>query len=411
MDLKPIFINVNILSLSNLFIVLFQLLTYPLIIKKYGLNLMGILIFSQNIFLFLNLIINGGLNIIGLRVLNIFNTSYKKNKVNELLSSIIIIKVFLSILLYILITIFLIIANSKEFYLLYYLSFLIIIGEVFNFNFFYQNTNKFKFVSILNIISKTLSTISVFIFLKFNFSFVFLPFISNIGIILYSCMILYNLRKFHNFHFFIPKFKTVLKYFKLGNKFLLSNISTVALNYLSKLLIGIYISPSSLVSYDFFEKILNFLKGIISNIEQVILPILIKNKSVKKLNFYLKITILVFLFLVSIFIINSNSLTILFLGVEIDKPYLNSFIILVSIIPFIFSTFYCHIYLLAWKYDNKFFQIKYTSFLFYLVVLFFMFFINKNNLYYITLTYEILIALYSFYIFNSLNKYKLNEIY
>jgi O-antigen/teichoic acid export membrane protein len=224
-------------------------------------------------------------------------------------------------------------------------------------------------------------------------------------------MILYNLRKFHNFHFFIPKFKTVLKYFKLGNKFLLSNISTVALNYLSKLLIGIYISPSSLVSYDFFEKILNFLKGIISNIEQVILPILIKNKSVKKLNFYLKITILVFLFLVSIFIINSNSLTILFLGVEIDKPYLNSFIILVSIIPFIFSTFYCHIYLLAWKYDNKFFQIKYTSFLFYLVVLFFMFFINKNNLYYITLTYEILIALYSFYIFNSLNKYKLNEIY
>jgi len=409
-DFKSVFININILSLSNFIIVLFQLLTYPLIIKKYGLNLMGVFIFSQNIFLFLNLFINGGLNIIGLRLLYLFNITSKKTKINELLTSICIIKFVLTILIYILMSIFFILSNHNDFYLVYYLSFLILIGEVFNFNFYYQYINNFKFISFINLFSKLFSTISLFIFLKYNFPFVFLPLISNIGIIFYILIILFNLRKYHKIKIVIPKFKTALKYFLLANKFLLSNISTVALNYLSKLLIGIFISPISLVLYDFFEKILNFLKGIVSNIEQILLPILIKNKDIKKFNSFLKITVMMFLFLTLIFIINSNKLTIIFLGTKIEKPFFNSFIVLFSIVPFVFSTFYCHIFLLAWKFDKYFFKIRYYSILIYIAVVILLIIINNEALYYVAIIFETLIALYSFYIFNFLKKNRLNEI-
>ncbi len=278
---KTLLSNFFSLSVLQAFTYILPLLTLPYLTKVLGIENFGLVMFAQSFIMFFNVFVDYGFNLSATKEVSIHRNN--KEKLTEIFSSVLTIKVILLVVSFVILSIIVFsfdkFSNNWE---LYYFTFLTVIGQAIFPIWYFQGLEMMKYITIVNITSKLLFTMAIFIFIKVGSDYILVPIFNGLGFIIGGIISQYIIfKKFHqnlNFHNMNLK-----KHFKNGLHVFLSISSSTVLSATPILLIGTFLDYTTVGYYSAYEKIISAIKSFFYIINQTFFPrlskIFIENKN------------------------------------------------------------------------------------------------------------------------------------
>lgn len=248
------------------------LLTLPYLVRILGAEKFGILAFATAIIGYFIVLTDYGFNFTATREISL--NSENIEKLNEIFSSVMIIKFILFVISLLLLTILIIFFekfNTDP--LLYYLTFGTVLGQVLFPIWFFQGIEQMKYITIINIVAKLLFTIAIFVFVKHSSDYLLVPLLTSLGAIFAGLYSLYLIRKNFNIKFKFQKLNIILSYLNGGsNLFFTSTLSNLLVS--SGTIILSFVSTNTVVGYySAVEKLFRAIIGLFAPITQALYPI------------------------------------------------------------------------------------------------------------------------------------------
>jgi PST family polysaccharide transporter len=308
---KSIVANFSYLSAFQLFNILLPLVIYPYLIRVLGTETYGVVIFSQAIIMYFSMLINFGFNISATKDV----AEYRKNpkKLNEIVSTVFIIKAFLWIFSFIiLVGLILFIPSLQKHWLLFIFSFGITFNELLFPQWFFQGIEKMKYITIINITSKILFTFLIFLYVKNEQDYLLVPLFQSMGAFIGGVIAIYVVLVKEKISIGLQKI-TIVKYYFLESLPLFISAASVQIYVnANKILVGAFLGMTEVAYYDLGEKVLRLIKTPVGMLGQAAFPSLAIQKSVKKINNVMKVGIFITsVLIILVFIFSDLIVTIL----------------------------------------------------------------------------------------------------
>jgi O-antigen/teichoic acid export membrane protein len=277
---KILLSNLGYLSIIKLINLVIPLLIFPYLIRVLGKENYGLVIYTESILTYFVIIINYGFNLSATKEIAINRSN--KSKVNEIISSVYILKFLLLLLsITVLIILSLFFDILKENSLLLTFTTAICIYEFLNPIWYFQGVEKLKPITIINFISKIIFVTLIFLLIKQPRQYILVPLINGFSTIIPLMIILYILYKKEKIKVYVPQKKILVKYFKEGSLYFTSSISIQVFTNTNRFIIGSFIGLDKLAIYDIVEKFIRILSVPTSMLRQVLLPYVSLNKDKK----------------------------------------------------------------------------------------------------------------------------------
>lgn len=262
------FISLFILQGMNY---LLPLITFPYLVKVLGVENFGVLAFSTAVTAYFGMITDYGFNITATRDISIHKVN--NQKVIEIFSSVIIIKILLGIIsfftLYILVNS---IDSWKKYQEIYYLTFGTVIGQIFLPIWFYQGIEKMKFFSIFNVIAKIIATIAIFIFVKNENDSYIVPLANSSAMIISGIFSFWLISKHFKVNFSFQKLVILKTYFVESWHVFISNFFGNFYRNFNILALGFFASELIVGYYAIAEKIIKIIQMAQEIVGNVLFP-------------------------------------------------------------------------------------------------------------------------------------------
>ena len=335
-DKKRLLSNFFSLSVLQIFTYVLPLLTLPYLVRVLGAEKFGLVMFAQAFIIFFNILVDYGFNLSATREISVNRES--KEKLTEIFSSVMSIKfVLIGIsfaILSLVILLFEKFSNNND---LYYLTFLWVIGQALFPVWYFQGLEKMKYITIVNITSKLIFTIAIFIFIQDESDYILVPVLNGLGFIIGGLLSLRIVCKDFKQEFKIQSFEVLTFYFKDSSQFFLSRLSSVGYSNINTFLAGILLSPVFVTYYYLADKAVSVILALFTPIVQTVYPYLAKKFSFIFLVKLLSILMIVSLVVVSLGYLFSDLISIILFD-EINIIFTNLFYVILPIIPI--STLY-----------------------------------------------------------------------
>jgi len=331
------FIALSILQGANYIL---PLITLPYLVRVLGPEKYGLIAFAQAFIQYFNILTDYGFNLSATREVSIHRDN--KEKLSEIFSSVMIIKFALLILSFIIMTI--IVFSFEKFrkdWLVYYLTFGMVVGQVLFPVWFFQGMERMKYITILNITAKLIFTVSIFVFVHRVSDYIYVPLLNSLGFCIAGILALWIVFKNFNISFKIPGLITINHQLKEGWYIFISTIAISLYTNFNTFILGLFTNNTIVGYYSAAEKIVKAVQGLLSPISQTIYPYiskLVKESKERGLKFIQKVAFLIggisFLLSLSLFIF-ADLIVKLLLG----NQYTESVIVLkiLSFLPFIIA--------------------------------------------------------------------------
>ena len=282
----------NFLSLATLqgANYILPLITLPYLVRVLGIEYFGLLAFATAMIGYFNVITDYGFMLSATREISIHRDN--KDKVIEIFSNVMIIKTILLLSTFLLMT--LIVFSFEKFskdWFVYYLTFGMVIGQTLFPVWFFQGMEKMKYITYLNILSKTIFTSTIFIFVQEPNDYYLVPLLSSIGLITAGIYSLFSIHNHFDIKFRFQNVLTIKRYFKEGWSIFLVDFLPNFYNNFSTFFLGFFVSLEIVGFYSLAAKLIDVLNNFIFVIRNATYPYLVKHKS--KISKISKITILV----------------------------------------------------------------------------------------------------------------------
>lgn len=268
---KTLVENFSYLSILQIFSLAVPLITYPYLIITLGLDKYGLVVFAQVSIGYLLTIVNFGFNISGIREVSLHRN--KKDKLIEIVSSIIIIKVFLALVcllfLYCILTIFIEDENYKNIFLL---SFWVCLYDITFPKWYFEGTEKMKFITIIILVERLLYICLVFIVIKNSSDYLKLPLISGISALVTSIIPIVIIQYKHEIMFKWQGIDILKSYIIKSYEIFISDIIQKVYTSSNKIIIGAFLGMSEVAIYDLADKVVQILKLPQSVLGQILFP-------------------------------------------------------------------------------------------------------------------------------------------
>lgn len=263
---KSNFLSLSVLQILNMFL---PLLILPFLVRKLGLENFGLLIFSQVFIAYFNLIIDYGFNISATREISTHKDD--KEYVSKVFFSVFFIKIFLLLISTILITIIIFSFELfKENYLLHYISFSMIIGQMLFPVWYFQGIENMKMIAILNVIIKAIYTIMIFLFISSSEDLLYVAGFNSASFILVGIIAFFMASK--NLNFVSLDYNYIKSFFKESTTIFVSNFFSSMYSISNSFLLGIFTNNTLVGIYGSFEKIITALKSLYFPLYQALFP-------------------------------------------------------------------------------------------------------------------------------------------
>lgn len=288
---KSLISNFSYLVILNLINIILPLITIPYLLFVLGKETYGLIIFVQTFVGYFLVLINFGFNLSATKEVSI--NSSNKEKLSEIVSSIMIIKGFFFFLsLIIMCLIFFIWNPSNSFILLSFLMMYLCLYEWIFPIWYFQGIEKMKYITFINLFSKLFFFILIFMVVKEKKDYLLIPVINGIGFLIAGLISLYIVFISHQIRFRWQNIN-VLSYYINESKFLfLGNIAGKVKLMSNRILIGLFIGMSSVAIYDIVDKLKDVSIVFLQLIVEVMFPKFAKAKDPKLVKKTLKLLVI-----------------------------------------------------------------------------------------------------------------------
>ncbi|ACD67010.1 polysaccharide biosynthesis protein [Sulfurihydrogenibium sp. YO3AOP1] len=298
------FLSLSVLQIANYIL---PLITLPYLVRVLGPEKFGLIAFSQAFIGYFMILTDYGFNLSATRDISINREN--KEKVSEIFSSVMIIKLALMIISLILMSIIIFYFEKfRQNWIVYYLTFGMVVGQVLFPTWFFQGMEKMKYITFLNILAKVIFTVAIFVFVKEASDYLYVPLLNSLGFIIAGILGLWIV--FRNFEagFKFVSLKELKRQLKEGLYIFISEISGNIYGRGTIIIIGLVSNNTIVGYYSVAERVMKAVAGLSQPFAQALYPYVMRTKfnsfkTVFKYSFIVSLFISIFLYLFSEIII------------------------------------------------------------------------------------------------------------
>ncbi len=309
---KEIIANFGSLYIIQIANIVFPLITLPYLVRVLGIANFGLVTFAQVFLGYFVILVDFGFELSATRLISIHRDD--KEKITRIFSAIMLIKVFLLVLSFlILLLLVYLIPKFNSDPLLYLYMFGIVIGQGLFPVWFFQGMQKMKYITFLNLITKTLFLVLVFVFIRSSQDYLSYPILISLGYIVIVPISFWLIKKEFGIKWQMPYQEDVLFHFKESSHFFISRVSVSIYERSSIFILGLVTNDTITGYYAVADKLRAALQALYSPISRVLYPYIATERNLKLYKkLFLYINILNILGLIVLFVFAPYILDLLF---------------------------------------------------------------------------------------------------
>ncbi|MPL77455.1 putative O-antigen transporter [bioreactor metagenome] len=293
-DGKVLVENFAYLTLLQVAGYIFPLITLPYLARVIGVDSFGKIAFAAAIIGWFQTVADWGFNYTATR--DVAKNREDKEKVSQIFSNVLWARCILTLFSFILLIILiLLVPKFQEISLLLLITFLMIPGHILFPDWFFQAMEKMKYITILNLISKLLFTIAVFVFIKEKSDFILQPLFVSLGFVVSGIIAMYYILVRWEIKLQKPNIKEIRLTIKNSTDIFINNLMPNLYNSFSTFLLGMFGGAVSNGKLDAGSKFIGLGQQFITIISRTFFPYL--SRKIDRHNLYAKINIYISLFL------------------------------------------------------------------------------------------------------------------
>jgi len=357
-DGRTLVANFSYLTLLQVAGYIFPLITMPYLARVIGVEGFGKIAFASAIIVWFQTVSDWGFNFTATR--DVAKNRDNKEKVSEIFSNVLWARCILTVVSFLLLVItILLIPKFKENASLILVTFLLVPGHIMFPDWFFQAVERMKYITILNLLSKLLFTIVVFVFIKEKSDYILQPLFTSLGYLISGIIAMYLIINKWGVKLKRPLFREILKTIKGSTDVFINNIMQNLYNSFSVMLLGFFGGPVSNGLLDAGSKFVAIVQQFMSVISRTFFPFLSrridKHTLYSKFSFFIALLFTVLLFIFAPIIIK------LFFTQEFNDAILVLRIMSFSILFLSLSNIYGTNYMIIQGYEKQLRNITFIS--------------------------------------------------
>lgn len=287
-DGRTLVANFGYLSLLQVASYVFPLITMPYLARVIGAEGFGKIAFAAAIMVWFQTIADWGFNYTATR--DVAKNRDDKEKVSEIFSNVLWARILLMFVSFVVLSVcVLIIPKLRENSDVIMISFLMIPGHIMFPDWFFQAMERMKYITILNIVSKTLFTVAIFLFIKERQDYILQPLFTSLGFVISGIIAMYYILVKWKIRLRISSFKTVLRTIKSSTDVFINNIIPNLYNAFSIVLLGFIGGNVANGLYDAGVKFTNIVQQFLLILSRTFFPFL--SRRIDKHSIYARLNI------------------------------------------------------------------------------------------------------------------------
>lgn len=254
-------------------------ITLPYVARIFTVEKFGLIFYAQVLMDYFWRLVMFGFDLSGTRTIAVNSDNHEK--VNKTFNSILFIQIiFLFIGFLILSGITLFIPKFREDWLIYHLTYISLIGQVCLVTWFYQGMQRMKFITILNIITRSLFLIFIFMFIKQPQDYILYPLFNSTSYIITGLISIIFIRKVFKIKIQIPSFNELWSTLKYSSEFFLTKIAISLYRQTNAFIIGLVCTTTAVAYYVAADKIFWAVLSLYFTFINALFPYMSKNKDI-----------------------------------------------------------------------------------------------------------------------------------
>ncbi len=272
------FFSLSVLQALNYIL---PLITLPYLVRVLGPEKYGLISFAQAFIGYFIILTDYGFGLSATREISINREN--KEKVSEIFSSVMIIKIFLGVLSFVILGLVLLsVPKFGNEWLLYIFTFGTVLGNILFPVWFFQGMENMKWITILNVIARGIFTVLIFVFVHKESDYLNVAIINSLGLIIAGIISLIIVFKNFKVKFIFPKLESIKNQLKEGWHIFISNIAISLYTVSNTFILGLFTNNTIVGYYSGAEKIIKAVLGLLNPVSQTIFPYLSKLVSESK---------------------------------------------------------------------------------------------------------------------------------
>lgn len=340
---------------------LVPLVTIPYLVRTLDIELYGVISLAFAVIIYFQVLTDWGFNNVGVREIANAGTHTEKELIfNEIQSTKIALLLFSLIIFIVIIFSFNIFRNHWQVYLYY---FGVIIGQVFFPIYYFHGIQEMKYLTIINVVSKTISTLLIFLFVRDSVDYYKVPIFYSIGFIISALYSHYLLIFKFKIKYEISNFESIKKQLKNGLYVFLSELKITLFTNTNIVILGFFVGNISVGYFNSAEKFARALGNIQTPFSNTLFPYISKKVNDPKFDIekFFRITMLIglvfYLIVILLLFIYAEDIIKILFGNNMERIVLIfRILIFIPLLSFI-DTLFGKLFLLNIKQDKIYMKV------------------------------------------------------
>lgn len=306
------FLSLGVMQGANFIL---PLLTLPYLVRVLGADKFGLLAFATTTVNYFVILTDFGFNLSATREVSVHRDDH--SKINEVFNSVMLVKFVLMLISFVFL--FVLVFSFEKFRndsIVYFLTFGTVVGQVFFPVWFFQGMERMKYITYLNILSKSIFTIAIFVFVHKQEDYLFVPALTALGFIVAGVWSLALIKKDFGVKFKLVSFSTARNYFMDSSQYFLSRISVSIYTSSNAFVLGLFTNNTVVGYYSMAEKLYQALQALYFPLVNAVYPFIAKERNIALFKKIFSCAVVVNTLLIAILFLNSNKLLGLVFGLD-----------------------------------------------------------------------------------------------